>query len=151
MHRSREAGGNYMEDHLSRPLDFGRYAVTASCLEFVIMSYDMWFWKQSHDCRHAPSTVVERVCEDGDLHGVATLDLDAIKSQIANAFPGFEGNIYDAGTHYFTIDLYPPYAFQIVSTPPENDDVMRMLNVIIDVATEFDCALYDPQAGQRYS
>ena len=109
------------------------------------------FWKQSKSCRHRPTTIVQRVCEGGNLVGVAKLDLDAVKDRIANAFPGFEMNMYDAGSQYFTIDLYPPYAFQIVSTPPENDDVIEMLNAIIDIASEFNCVLYDPQTGERYS
>ena len=115
------------------------------------MSYDMWFWKQSESCRHRPTTIVQRVCEGGNLVGVAKLDLDAVKDRIANAFPGFEMNMHDAGSQYFTIELYPPYAFQIVSTPPENDDVIEMLNAIIDIASEFNCVLYDPQTGERYS
>ena len=114
------------------------------------MSYDMWFWKQDKKCRHRPGTVVNRVCEGGQLIGVKELDLDAIKDRIAREFPGFETNMYDAGSYYFTIDLYPPYAFQIVSTPPETDEVIQMLNKIIDVADAFGCRLYDPQTGERY-
>ena len=115
------------------------------------MSYDLWFWNQSSNCRHRPETVVQRVCEGGQLTGLVPIELDAIKTRIAEAFPGFKENIFDAETYYFTIDLYPPYAFQIVSTPPETDDVVEMLNRIIDIAVEFDCRLYDPQTGERFS
>lgn len=82
------------------------------------MSYDLWFWNQSKNCRHRPDTVVQRACEGGKLTGLVPLELEEIKDRLAIAFPGFKRNMFDAGTHYFTIDLYPPYVFQIVATPP---------------------------------
>lgn len=115
------------------------------------MSYDLWFWNQSKNCRHRPDTVVQRACEGGKLTGLVPLELEEIKDRLAIAFPGFKRNMFDAGTHYFTIDLYPPYVFQIVATPPKNDDVIEMLNSIIDIAAEFNCNLYDPQTGERFS
>lgn len=115
------------------------------------MSYDLWFWRQSRKCRHRPATVVQRVCEGGELQGVAKLDFNAIRDRFAEVFPGMKDSLYDAGTHYFNLDVYPPFAFQIISSPPETEEVTEMLNSIIDIAAEFDCSLYDPQTGERYS
>ena len=94
---------------------------------------------------------MQRACEGGKLTGLVPLELEEIKDRLAVAFPRFKRNMFDGGTHYFTIDLYPPYVFQIVATPPKNDDVIEMLNSIIDIAAEFNCNLYDPQTGERFS
>lgn len=114
------------------------------------MSFDLWFWKQTKNCRHRAGTIVQRVCEGGELVGLTKLDLDAIKKRIAKAFKGFENNIYTTGQFYFTIDLYEPYAFQIVSSPPNDDEVVEMLNKIIDIAVDYKLTCYNPQVGKRY-
>lgn len=111
----------------------------------------MWFWNQSETCPHEPGTIVFRACEGSEIEGLKRLDLDSIKGRIASAFPGFAGNMYYEGSFYFTIDLYHPYVFQIVSSPPENDRIIAILNRIIDIAAESGCILYDPQSGERYS
>lgn len=115
------------------------------------MSYDLWFWNQTKKCSHRPETVVRRLCEGGRLTGIESLDLDAIEARLIDCFPKFRGNMYHTKARYFTLDKYPPYGFQIVSTPPQDKKTAEMLNKIIDVANEFGCALYDPQSGQRYN
>lgn len=111
----------------------------------------MWFWKQSKTYVLAPGDIVEQICEGKELEGLYELDFVKIQERIQKEFPEFEKNMFDAGTHYFTIDIYLPFAFQIVSTPPTNHDVIHMLNRIIDIAKEFECPLYDPQSNVRYA
>lgn len=115
------------------------------------MSYDMWFWKQSSDCCLTPEDIIEKLCEGDQLEGLFELNFNKIKDRIKLEFAEFDGQMFDAETHYFTLDIYTPFAFQIISTPPNNDAVIDMLNRIIDIAHEFECLLYDPQSGERYS
>ncbi|MEM9246115.1 MAG: hypothetical protein AAGA67_10300 [Cyanobacteria bacterium P01_F01_bin.153] len=116
------------------------------------MSYEMWFWKQSEDCCLTPSEVLERLNEGQELKGLLELNLDAIKERVKRDFPEFNGQIFVAEEqkHYFTIDVYPPFVFQIISHPPSSDAEVNMLNNVIDIALEFGCALYAPQSGERY-
>ena len=112
----------------------------------------MWFWKQSDDCPHSPDEVVEGIVEKQIvLSGVESFDLEQVKLRFKEVFPGLESNLYQTESCYFNLDLYPPYGFQVISTPPGTEEVMDLLNQIIDLAGEFGCALYDPQAGQRFA
>ena len=116
------------------------------------MSYEMFFWRQTKECRHRPTTIVKRLCEGGKLEGLVEIPIAKFTKRLSEAFPGFDGQIYQTKSKswYFTTDWIPPFGLQVVMDRPVTNETMKMANTLIEVAGEFKCALFDPQTNQRY-
>lgn len=114
------------------------------------MGYDLNFWRYTPGVRRDHQAVYEQLSNGQEVAGLERLPVSEITARIAEVFErhwqriGTDGWERDAGG-----------AFQLTTTPQfvrvdcygmAGDDMNR----IIDVLLEFDCPLYDPQAGERF-
>ena len=114
------------------------------------MSYDLDFWKYKPGVMLDHQQVYERLSDGQQVEGLCDLPIVDILQRVKIVFT-------DAGWEQLDELNWEgdDGAFQIFTTPQfirfdcysmDGDDMNR----IIDIADEFDCPLYDPQAGQRY-
>ena len=117
------------------------------------MSYDLNFWKYSSepgdDCDH--QNVYEQLSDGQKLEGVEELPIDDILKRISEVFrvEGWEklGDLsWEGGQAAFEIYTTSQF-FRINCYGVERGD----MNKFIDIASEFECSLYDPQVPQRFT
>lgn len=118
------------------------------------MSYGLWFWRQLRPSALSPDAICEQLAEDKRIDGIALLPIEEVKAAIVKEFPDIEDGLtsmtWEGNGSYFEVS-WPVSATQISVTcgykllkNPEP------LNRMIDVMAGFGCALYDPQADERY-
>ena len=113
------------------------------------MSYDLSFWRYKPGVRHDHQAVYTQLSDGGDVEGLEDLPINTIVARIAQVFSdGWErlsDDVWEsegAGFQVFTTKQY----FAVTCYGVEGED----MNKFIDVLTDFECRLYDPQVGRRF-
>lgn len=114
------------------------------------MSYDLVFWRQKPTCTTSPSQICRELLEDRSVEGLETIRTDEFIKRVHERFPGI---VTDGGLTFWEGGMRG--MFELYSSGQHVHFCCRHLsgddiNVLIDVAVEFDCYLYDPQTNKRY-
>ena len=113
------------------------------------MSYDLSFWKEKPGIKLDAQITYERLLNRERVEGVEELPIEKILERV-------KGEFRQEWTQLDNVTWEGPHmAFQVYTTPQFfRIDCYGMtsdeMNVFIDIACEFGCPLYDPQAGKRY-
>jgi hypothetical protein len=116
------------------------------------MGYDLNFWKQNGDVAMAPSEVYQRLCEGKHIEGLVELPVTEIVARFRNDFDRGWTQVADnawqrkKGKGSFTLET-SRFHFRVDCFGLAGADMNRL----IDIGLAFDCPLYDPQVGERYS
>jgi hypothetical protein len=115
------------------------------------MSYALHFWKQSSDCILRPPDVLEQIAEGRIPLGIEVLPMHLIRKRILMEFPliedfGGKTLTWELGDECFLVSI-SQHCLDVES----HGALGNTLNRLIDIALEFDCRLYDPQTGERYT
>lgn len=114
------------------------------------MSYDLNFWKFKSGIYLDPQTTYSSLCEGEHVDGLEELPIEEILNRIKVIFSdGWEQ------LDELNWEAVNRGAFQISTT----SQMLRVdcygmsvndMNRFIDLGTEFECPLYDPQVGTRF-
>ncbi|MFI4860419.1 MAG: hypothetical protein ACIAXF_07035 [Phycisphaerales bacterium JB063] len=123
------------------------------------MSYDLWFWKQKPDCVDQPGSIVTAIAQDGDYGSVCEIDMDSLLGAVILKFPAIEqhANPQTGKLRQLILDPKDQDWMLLVGWPSHHLEVEshgapgEILNVFIDICWEYECPLYDPQTGTRYT
>lgn len=111
------------------------------------MSYDLVMWRSGPDLSLAPQEVYKRLCEGERIDSLKNLPLDQIVAGVKERFPGVEVDIYELswenGEESLQVSWSPQHVHYECHGPSE-DTLARL----VQIAAEFECSLYDPQAGE---
>jgi hypothetical protein len=123
------------------------------------MSYDLYFWRQSADCRMAPSEVVDTLSKDEPVAGFATFPRDHVRRILKEFFPEIQDGdfelTWEGSGSYFQVAfshanekdvhlIVVTCGYQLLKNPAP-------LNRLIEAVTSLGCALYDPQTDKRFA
>lgn len=114
------------------------------------MSYDLIFWKQKPTCTASPSAIYKALLDGQIVEGLETISTAQVVARIGQRFPGIvtDGGLtfWDGGKRGM-FELYSsPQHFHACCRQMSGDD----MNILIEIAAEFDCPLYDPQEDRRF-
>jgi len=124
------------------------------------MSYDLYFWREKRPSFESPEKLSEVLAEDGPPPAeVVSWPTTDVINAFVRLFPSIENDgaqlwwpsgddsrfnvafTYADETHVKSIVVMCAYSLL---------DLPDIMNKVIDVGASLGCALYDPQAGQRY-
>ena len=118
------------------------------------MSYDLYFWRPQGDLSESPSSILDRVGEEGDHEGLTWLSVSELKARFVRAFP----TIKDCGTYLLWDDEKGSFFVDwIVGSKPQHTFVFfvecswslpkhpEILDRITQIPNEMGCGIYDPQ------
>jgi hypothetical protein len=119
------------------------------------MSYDLAFWKQDESEKRSARELYELFLERRRVDGFPELPVEAVVARLMETFPSsvrepnggsewLDWTSEDGGSG-FQVE----WTSQCVWTSLRPLDGDRA-NLIVDVANEFGCALYDPQTDERF-
>jgi hypothetical protein len=119
------------------------------------VSYDLVFWKQDDAEKRSPRELYELFLERQPVDGIPNLQVDAVVARFMETFPSAvrEPNgdsewldwTSDDGRSGFQVE-WTPQCIWFSLRPLDGDRA----NLVVDVANEFGCALYDPQTDERF-
>ncbi len=120
------------------------------------MTYDLYGWKQTDECRKAPLEIMDGLFREKDLNGLKRLPIQDLVQKFKEEFPEIRevklqagevpielvwespedgsGFLIDWGSHHFEVDC----------GGVDSDTLLR----IADVAAKFGCTVYDPQIDE---
>jgi len=114
------------------------------------MSYDLTFWMQKSTVPQAPSHIYGELLEGRAVEGLETIQTAEFTKLIHQRFPGI---VTDGGLTYWEggergmFELYTSHQHvHLVCRQMSGDD----MNTLIEIASAFDCPLYDPQVDTRF-
>jgi hypothetical protein len=119
------------------------------------MSYDLIFWEQGDATVPTPSLVYRALVDGDHVDGVNDLDIGTLLAAIVERFPaavrepngGSEWLVWEDGTRAsFQVEWSKQHI--LVACRGTTRDQM---NRLIDIAVDHGCALYDPQADERFA
>ena len=118
------------------------------------MAYDLAFWRELTPAGD-PKDVYERLMDDEDVECLAALPLERVKQRFREVFPEIEDEgtemTWEGAGSYFQLTWPPdPVNALLVSCGFKLLESPETMNQLIDTATSFGCALYDPQVGKRF-
>jgi hypothetical protein len=112
------------------------------------LSYDINFWKQERPLALSAQEIYERLNKKEPVEGLAKLPVDAILARLKTAFPDFDpsesfplARTSDGSIEFFWSDQH--FRFDIRG-------ICGDCQKLVDIMTEFDCPMYDPQEGKRH-
>jgi hypothetical protein len=115
------------------------------------MSYDLVFWKQTSDCTKSPSQVHLLLLDGAEPEGLLTIPVESLLDRVREVFPGVaeDGGLvfWEGGDRGMFEVGWSPRHILFCCRDLDGDDMNRL----IDIAHEFECSLYDPQTGTRFS
>ena len=117
------------------------------------MSYDLDFWRYKHDAGGNANhqDIYERLSDGQRIDVLEELPIDEIMKRVNEVFStGGWKKLDDLNwaSENGAFQLYTTsQLFRVDCYGMDGNDV----NKFIDIASEFDCPLYDPQVGERYS
>jgi len=112
------------------------------------MSYDINFWKQQRPLPLSPQEIYEKLSQREQVEGLAKLPIDQILARLKQAFPDFDPSeeFPLAETSEGSIEfIWTDYHFRF-----DIRGICGDCQKLVDIMREFDCPMYDPQAGKRY-
>jgi hypothetical protein len=113
------------------------------------MSYELNFWRQLPGVTNDPQSIYERLCEGERVEGLEDLPIEQIVTRIAETFvDGWERidpSNWESSEGAFQVST-TPQSFRIDCYGLEGE----VMNLFIDIGTEFGSCLYDPQTGVRF-
>jgi hypothetical protein len=114
------------------------------------MSYDLTFWKQELTATQTPSHIYGELLEGRTVEGLETIETAEFTKLIHQRFPGI---VTDGGLTFWEggergmFELHTSdQHVHIVCREMSGED----MNVLIEIASTFDCPLYDPQVDKRF-
>lgn len=114
------------------------------------MSYDLTFWKQKPTCATSPSTIYKALLDGQIVEGLEAISTAQVVARIEDRFPGI---VTDGGLTFWEggkrgmFELYSsPQHIHVCCHQMSGDD----MNILIEIAAEFECPLYDPQEDRRF-
>ena len=119
------------------------------------MAYSLYFWRQTRSIDESPDEICAKLCKDVPVAGVAELPIIAIREAFAHAFSGMNDGLsyldWEGDRSYFEVHwpagpvnmFHVSCGYELLKSP-------ETMNRIIEIATKFGCALYDPQTEERY-
>src|SRR5262245_52479560 len=114
------------------------------------MSYELAFWKQKPTCTAPPSSIYQQLVDSQAVEGLETIPRPALIARIQQRFPGLTtdgGLTFWEGGERGMFELYSSdHHVHFCCRQMSGDD----MNTLIDIAVEFECALYDPQEDRRF-
>ncbi len=114
------------------------------------MSYDLAFWRYKAATAPDPEAVYRQLCDGLVVDVVDALPIDEMKQRVADEFAARGWERLDEDNWTSTSGSFQIFAhsqfFSVSCYGMEGED----MNVFIDVAHAFACALYDPQVGKRF-
>lgn len=113
------------------------------------MSYDLDFWRYREGVTLNHQDVYERLSDGEKVDGLIDLPVKDILTRIAEAFSADWTRVddYSWESDRGAFQLFTTDQFVRIDCYGTNGDDM---NIIVDILSEFDCPLYDPQVGQRF-
>jgi len=121
------------------------------------MSYDLYFWNQSKSCHRSPEEIVNDLSQGAYVECLNDIASGDVASRIKSEFDRIEEVAGDTAGHIQLIwDNGRDASF--VASIRENhicieayQAPVQVLNRLIEIASEFECPLYDPQTNTRYT
>jgi hypothetical protein len=115
------------------------------------MSYDLAFWKQKPTCTASPSSIYGELLEGRAVDGLETIRTAEFVARIHQRFPGIttdgELTFWEGGGKRGMFELHSSdQHVHFCCRQMSGDD----MNILIDVAAELECPLYDPQEDRRF-
>jgi len=111
------------------------------------MTYDLAMWStQGENSTDAPQ-IYEQLCDGEHVNGLDDLPLDRVMPSVKERFPGIEEDIYElnwSGDDETLQVTWSPQHVHFECHGPSEDTLARL----VQLAAEFNCVLYDPQAGE---
>lgn len=136
------------------PRDFGDIRAGIHREISVLVGYQLVFWQEASSLEPAPTY---RALSDGSpVDGLRSLPIDEILARLGEVFPDGVREASGPSTEWFTWESTDQrLSYQVVWSDQHVLAELRPLsaevaNRIIDVLTEFDCPLFDPQTGERF-
>lgn len=115
------------------------------------VSYDLVFWKQSKKkLALGAQRIYEQLVDGKSVNGLETIPAAEFIGRIRKAFPGIKtegGLTYWEGNERGMFELYSSDQHVHCCCRQLTADDM---NKLIEIASEFECPLYDPQVNQRF-
>ena len=111
------------------------------------MTYDLAMWSAQAEPSLAPPQVYEQLCGGEHVDGLEDLPLDQVKASVKERFPGIEEDIYELNWNGDDETLQVTWSPQHVHFECHNPSEDTLARLVL-LATEFECVLYDPQAGE---
>jgi len=111
------------------------------------MTYDLAMWSAQAGLSLGPPQIYEQLCDGKDVDGLDDLPLDRVMASAKERFPGIEQDIYELNWEADDESLQVTWSPQHVHFEchgPSEDTLARL----VQLAAEFECVLYDPQAGE---
>ena len=112
------------------------------------MSYDINFWKQERPLALSAQEIYERLNKKEPVEGLAKLPVDEILARLKTAFPDFDpsesfplARTSEGSIEFFWSDQH--FRFDIRG-------ICGDCQMLVDIMTDFDCPMYDPQEGKRH-
>jgi hypothetical protein len=118
------------------------------------VGYALVFWRDELTGRD-PAEIYNHLMEGIHVPGLSVIPTDMIVSRIASAFSeGVEDDpagfalcwLSDDATSSFQVEISSQHV-HVELRPLVHDTA----NIIIDIANEYHCPLYDPQTNERFS
>jgi len=111
------------------------------------MSYDLVMWRAQPGLSLGPPQIYEQTCEGQHVDGLEDLPLDRVTASVKERFLGIEQDIYElnwAGDGETLQVTWSPQHVHFECHGPSEDTLAHL----VQIAAEFQCVLYDPQAGE---
>ena len=112
------------------------------------MSYDINFWRQERPLELSAQEIYERLNKREPVEGLAKLPVEQILARLKHAFPDFDPaeDFPLARTAEGSIEFgWSDYHFRF-----DIRGICGDCQKLVDIMSEFDCPMYDPQVGKRY-
>ncbi len=114
------------------------------------MGYNLSFWKYKSGTALNHQEVCEKLSDGKYVSGLEKLSVSQYRKRVADVFSTdgwkqFHEDGWENGKKKFQIYTTPQF-FRVDCYSMEGED----MNKLIDIASEFECSLYDPQVGERY-
>jgi hypothetical protein len=122
------------------------------------MSYDLVFWKQTPLETKSPQEILDAIATGQDpIEGLQTLTIESFVSRCLEVFP-FARRERNGDHEWIVLDQPElPWSFQAewsrihIWVTLRGDWSGDTANQLIDLASEIDCPLFDPQTSERFT
>jgi hypothetical protein len=122
------------------------------------MSYDLYFWRQTKDMQMSHGQIIDLLCEDKPIDGVASFPRTRVRAVLKKSLPDIEDGDFDltweGDGSYFQIGFAHANERDvhliIANCGYELVRAEKGVNRLIEACASLGCALYDPQTDKRY-
>lgn len=120
------------------------------------MSYELIFWRQTPTQTMSPSAIYESLMSEQDVEGLADLPIEDILSNVMREFPGTIRERNDPSEWLVWVSQNEKDSFELTwSRRHIRVDCRHLhsdqMNQLIEIGAAFDCPLFDPQIGERFT